>query len=414
LLGRHPLVKTLLSLRGNPRACVYTEPLWGIPYSLYSPYASVYMLALGVGDARIGLIASVGLAFSTVCALVGGAITDKLGRRRTTLLFDLVSWSLPCLFWASSTGFAMFLLAAIVNSLYRIPQTSWTCQLVEDADETQLVPIFTWVYVAGLLSAFFSPLAGLLVQRYSLVPTVRGLYVLAFVMMTAKFVVLYRTSSETRRGIERMAETRGKPLSSLLVGYGAVLRQILRRRETLVTLGIMVVMSICLMITTTFWSIYVTQKLAIPAEHIAIFPFARSVVMLVVIFVVAPRLRSTRLRMPLLAGCLGLILSQSLLVIMPPRSYVLLLVSVALEACSVALLNPLIDSLVTLTVSVRERARVMAILTTIVVVVTSPFGFIAGQLSRMNRTLPFALDIVLFSIGALLVLRVERSPEKNG
>jgi Na+/melibiose symporter-like transporter len=345
----------------------------------------------------------------TVCALIGGAITDKLGRRRTTLLFDLVSWSLPCLLWASSTGFAMFLLAAIVNSLYRIPQTSWTCQLVEDADESQLVPIFTWVYVAGLLSAFVSPLAGLLVQRFSLVPTVRGLYVLAFVMMTAKFVVLYRTSSETRRGAMRMAETHGKPLSSLLGGYGAVLRQILQRRETLVTLGIMVVMSICLMITTTFWSIYVTQKLHIPTAHIAIFPFARSVVMLIVIFVVAPRLRSTRLRMPLLVGWFGLILSQSLLVVMPPKSYVLLLVSVGLEACSVALLNPLIDSLVTLTVDVRERARVMAILTTIVIVVTSPFGLIAGQLSRHHRVLPFVLDVVLFSIGALLVLQVERA-----
>ena len=33
-LKRHPLVKTLLELEGNPRICVYLEPLWGIPYNL--------------------------------------------------------------------------------------------------------------------------------------------------------------------------------------------------------------------------------------------------------------------------------------------------------------------------------------------------------------------------------------------
>ena len=59
---KHPLVRMLLQLRGNPRASVYTEPLWGIPYNLYAPYVSVYMLTLGLKDVQIGLIASIGLA----------------------------------------------------------------------------------------------------------------------------------------------------------------------------------------------------------------------------------------------------------------------------------------------------------------------------------------------------------------
>ena len=33
----------MLSLRGNQLACLYTEPLWGIPYNLYVPFVSVYM-----------------------------------------------------------------------------------------------------------------------------------------------------------------------------------------------------------------------------------------------------------------------------------------------------------------------------------------------------------------------------------
>ena len=53
-MKNHVLITTLKNLTGNPRGCVYTEPLWGIPFNLYAPYASVYMVALGLSDAQIG------------------------------------------------------------------------------------------------------------------------------------------------------------------------------------------------------------------------------------------------------------------------------------------------------------------------------------------------------------------------
>ncbi len=99
-IRQHPLIITLFNLEGNPKASVYTEPLWGIPYNLFIPYASVYMLALGVSDAQIGMIASLGLLIQPIFALISGAITDKYGRRLTTLISDLLSWSIPCLIWA--------------------------------------------------------------------------------------------------------------------------------------------------------------------------------------------------------------------------------------------------------------------------------------------------------------------------
>jgi hypothetical protein len=49
-MKRHALFTTLLSLRGNPRGCVYTEPLWGIPFNLYAPYVSVFFSVGSVRD----------------------------------------------------------------------------------------------------------------------------------------------------------------------------------------------------------------------------------------------------------------------------------------------------------------------------------------------------------------------------
>ncbi len=96
-MNQHSLISTLKSLRGNPRGCVYTEPLWGIPYNLYAPYISVYMLAVGLSDGQIGLIVSISWGVQIILALLSGVITDKLGRRRTTLIFDTLSWGVPAL-----------------------------------------------------------------------------------------------------------------------------------------------------------------------------------------------------------------------------------------------------------------------------------------------------------------------------
>jgi MFS family permease len=409
----HPLFATLFGLKGNPRACVLTEPLWGIPYNLFIPYASLYMLALGVKDVQIGLLASIGMAFQVVFALLSGAITDKFGRKRTTFYSDLLSWTVPCLIWAISQNFYFFLVAAIFNSTWRISANSWTCILVEDAEQDQMVNIYAWIYISGLLAAFFSPIAGLLVGQFSLVPTVRVLYVFALIMMTAKFVVMNVFVTETRQGQVRLEETRDQPLFSLLQGYQGVFGQLLKTPRTLVTLGIMLIMSITMLINGTFWAILVTERLHVPNEAIAIFPFVKSAMMLVFFFFVLPRVGSKVFMRPMLIGLVCYIVGQSLLVgipaALPLMGVIAALVVVALlEACAAALVGPFADSMVAATIDPAERARIQAILYMIVIVLTSPFGWIAGQLSSLNKVLPFMLNIALYIIGGVLVIWAAR------
>src|SRR5512143_4097821 len=114
----HSLVTPLNSLRGNQRGCVYPEPLWGIPYNLYAPYVSIYMLALGLSDKQIGLIVSISWGFQVLLAAVSGIVTDRLGRRRTTLIFDIVSWTIPTLISAAAQNFWYFLIAGVINSIW--------------------------------------------------------------------------------------------------------------------------------------------------------------------------------------------------------------------------------------------------------------------------------------------------------
>jgi MFS family permease len=404
----HSLFVTLRSLRGNVRGAVFTEPLWGIPYNLYAPYVSIYMLALGLTDSQIGLLASIGLACQIFWTMLSGAITDKFGRKRTTLITDIIAWSIPCLIWAFAQDFNAFLLAAIVNSTWRITHNSWLCILVEGTDPKILVDVYSLIYISGLLAAFFSPLAGLLIAHFTLVPTMRGLYLLAFVMMTTKFFTMNAMVEETEHGLDRMRATRDQSLFAIVGDTRGVLPLIFRSPETMVTAGLMVIVAIATLIQNTFWSVVVTERLQIAPEFLAFYTVGRSITMLIFYFTVMPKLRTVDARKPMVFGFLGLILSWSLLITMPPQSYLLLMVAVILEGCSVPAVSTLLDKLIATTVAPQERARIMAVLYLIMLAFTSPFGWIAGQASQINRSLPFVINIVLFTVGALLAFVASR------
>jgi Na+/melibiose symporter-like transporter len=274
--------------------------------------------------------------------------------------------------------------------------------MVEDTDPEQLVDIYSWVYIAGLLVAFFSPLAGLLIRSYTLVPTMRGLYLFASIMFTVKCITTYRLTRETGQGKLRMHATKNQSVFTMLAEYRGVLRDLLRTPQTLYTAAIMLIVSICSLINGTFWAIIVTEKLHIPTQNLALFPFVKSVVMLVFFFVIIPRMRGLHFKIPLVLGFAGFVLSQALLITIPAQGYGLLLVSILLEACSTAVVSPLVDQMTIRTVDPQERARIQSILYVGIILFTSPFGWIAGILSQANKNGPFILNICLLAAGGVL------------
>jgi MFS family permease len=116
-----------------------------------------------------------------------------------------------------------------------------------------------------------------------------------------------------------------------------------------------------------------------------------------------------RFRLPLWTGFAAFFISQLLLVIMPARAIPLLIVSVMLEAVASALVSPMTESLLALSLESDERARVSAMVYVALIILISPFGWIAGQLSAIDRALPFALLMGLFVVGAGLVWVIGRS-----
>jgi MFS family permease len=411
-MAERSLVHTLLHLKGNPRACVYTEPLWGIPFNLYIPFFTVYQYALGVHDRQIGLLLSISLACQMLFSFFAGILTDRIGRRMTTFVFDLVAWTMATAVWALAQDFWWFLLAALLNSLFYIPAVSWNCMLVEDSRPDEILAVYTWITIAGLLAVFFAPLSGLLVNALGVVPAMRILLALTSLLMTSKFVLLYRFSTETEQGRLSQAAARRQPLREALREFGPLARRMLRSKPIALALSVSVILQITGTITGSFFSLYATQNLGIPAQWLAWFPIVRAVVMLVFLLVVQQKLSFRSYRRPLAIG-LVIYAAGQLCLILAQRTPWLLAIYIPADALALAMVMPQKDTLVAQTLDVRDRARMMSLLYVAVIGATAPFGWIAGQLSAANRILPFILNIVLYGVCVTLILLGPRQAPAN-
>jgi MFS family permease len=403
-LKKHQLLRTLVELRGNPRACVYTEPMWGLSMNLCLPYATVYKLALGLSEVQVGIVVSISLFSQMIFAFFSGAIIDKMGRRRSTAVFDFLAWCIPCLIWAFSQGFWFFVVAALFNGMLKIPTVSWDCLLIEDAPKDKITQIYSWVIIFGNLSALFAPISSLLVAKLTLAPALRILYINAFVIMTAKLLLLYRFSTETEVGKMRREATRNMSWIEMLSGYKGALRKIQNSRGTIFAIVISILVEIAAMIGMTFWQVIASRRIGIPDELLPIFPMARSILSIFLFFTVISRIRQSKLKLPLYGGFLSSIIGCVLLISITNTGvwgYVILSVSLIFEALGMAVLSTLRESLVAIHADRTERSRIMALLQTMVMLVSVPFGYIGGLLSDISKVLPFVLIIALLIAGML-------------
>ena len=401
----------LRGFRGNARAVVMTEPLWGISYNLYATYTSVYMLELGCSSLQVGLIASIALACNMLFSIPSGHITDRLGRRRTTLIFDLLSWSIATLIWAAAGGITAFIVAAAVNALVRIVHVSWSCLFVEDTDPEQRVHVYAWTYVAGLLAGFVAPLAGLLVARFGVVRSMRGLYLFAFASMTTMFLVRNALTHETELGKARMRAVRHYRLPEVVADYRRVALQILRSPTVLLAFALAILVNVQGTLRGSFVAILLIRALGIPASSIALFPALNSAVMLAVFVFALPALSRGNPVRPLLGGFALLVLSAALLAASPKGSYLVIAASTVVGAVGSAIAMPFTDALLANSVRDEDRATSLAIVYTLLFGFSAPFGYVGGLLASVSERLPLVLTAAMALACLVLVALIPRAQQ---
>lgn len=403
-LRNHVLAQTFRELKGNPKWSICTEPLWFIPYSLFMPLQTLYMRKLGLSSVEIGTTVTVGFILQMFCALIGGVITDKMGRRKATVIFDTLGWTVPCLIWAFSQNFWWFLAAAAVNAAFQITNTSWNCLFIEDCPPKHITNAFTLIQMCGMLSVFFSPLAVILVGKYDVVPVMRWLYFIAALSMLAKFLLLYHFGGETQVGKKRMEETKNLSYFSMMKGYGTVFLTMIKSGKMRLVVYLMALTNIIQIATTNFFSLYVTEKIHLSDELVAVFPVLRTLVMLAFVIGLQNLFQKLRMKVSFLVGFLMYIASHLLLLLTPEKNLLLVMGYTILEAAAYAVIIPRKDALMAHYVEPKERSRIYALYNVLMIGISVPFGSLIGWMFEVNPGLPFLFNIALFGLCILLTM----------
>ena len=414
-IRQHSLIKTLFEIKGNPRVLTFLEPLWGIPFNLIAPFSVLYMNAFGVDDIQIGILIAISMGFQVFCAVFAGVIADKFGRKFTAVFGDFLGWVLPCLVWAFAQNIWFFLIAMCLNkSFEQINQTAWNCLLTEDAPKNEIVNIYTWVTIAGLLAVFFAPLSGIFILRdRSVVPFIRVIYFLFAVFMLIKCLITYRFTTETKIGMIRKKETRKTSVFYMVGEYKKLIPMIFQSQIMRSTLIITVILCITGTIGDNFRSLYLKENLQIEEYILSYFPIIRAILMLLFMFTIQSRVEKIRMQIPMSFGFIFSITGLAVLLFCPAGNIGWIVVSTILEAAAVALVLPRQFSMLMLYVDEKERARLTSVMGMIAVTISLPFASVLGVFSSIDRRTLFVFSIALYLAAIVIILRFKEPNESD-
>jgi len=410
---KNALLRALFTLRGNARACLWTEPMWGIPYNLCLPYASLYMAALGLSPADIGMVASIGIVSQVIFSALSGVITDKLGRRWTTVIFDTLAWSVPEFIWMASQDVNWFIAAALFNGAWRVTENSWDLLMMEDLEEKDVLPAVSLTQILGLIAAFIAPLSKFAIDAFGLVPTMRVLYGITATSMTIKFLLVHLFTTETKMGVRRMQETKDKRILSMLLECREVYARLVLNRRMLLTFGILAAHSLVTTLSSTYWSLLVCGTMGVAQGDIVLFSTLKNLVTLLCAFAIVPRISLASVKKPMLLGLGGYILSLALLLAasLGAAALPLLIASCLLEAFSLAVLSPTTRSLMLVSANAQERARVCGLIYATIALLTAVFPGVVGYLAEISLRIPFIVCIAMFVFAGFLTVLLARLPK---
>lgn len=401
------MLRTLFTLKGNARACLWSEPLWGIPYNLYLPYTALFMTALGLTPAQIGYVASINIVAQVIFSALSGVLTDKYGRRWTTVIFDTLSWSVPEFIWMLSQDYRWFAVAAVFNGAWRVTENSWSLLLIDDMREEEIMPALSLSQMMGLLAAFIAPLSKFAIDAFGLVPTMRVLYGITCVSMTIKFLLVHKFSKETSIGVQRMKATKNKSVLRLLLECKDVYLKTVLNKRMLLTFGIFAAYSLVSTLSGNYWALLVCGELGIAESNIVFFSTLKSFVTLLCVLLLVPRVSRAPMRPSMLAGLSAYIAAFALLLLAPQGALLVpaLTLSAILEAVAISVLSPLTSSLLFINANQEERARVLGLIYATIALMTAVFPSVIGRLAEISLRIPFMICIGLFVLmGALAVV----------
>jgi len=403
----------LSDLPRNSRITLLLEPCSSVLSCILMFYAALYMQGNGLDARQIGLIATIGAVSGLANQFLAAPITNRVGRRRTLLLFSIICWSVPLLLWAVASGFALFLVAAVVFSFARITSVAWYCVATEDVADDQKPRVFGVLFVIASLGGMATAFGGPVLDKFGLVPSLRFLYAAAFVIMTTMFVVRHWLLTETGAGAKLNGLHAGATWAQDFRRHLAVVARTARDAEFLRLTAVYVLVNFAMGMGFV-QVLFVNNVLKLSMTEISLLPPVAAVAAIVLYRFALPRLGADNERRALWVSLLVLAAGTFLLALLPARRLGLVLLASALAAGGSYMYGVCINAALNNRMGLLHKADLFSAVQLLSAAAAIPAGYVAGSAFTLNPRLSLVLiGLVLLVAAAVTVPALERGRTRD-
>jgi len=305
--------------------------------------------------------------------------------------------------WAMAQNFVWFVIAVIFNSAVRVVTVSWNLLLTEDAPKDKMVKVYAVVNIIGSCGGFVTLAAGLLLDGYGVVPVMRWTYGLGALFMTFMFFLRNAMCTETANGQRLIEQNRSHSLWQLTIDQLRNFRSAARDSH-FILLGITFLISTAVGSFNFFQIIHLTDQLGYSKTQLAVAPAVNSLVGIVLILLVMPRIPKSAERIGLLTGFLLSTAAAAAFLFLGPNMLPLVLLVQAVAAAAFLFLLTYLNSVFMNTVTEAHKAELFGLVQMLSMLISIPTGYIAGWLFSASHLWTFGVTVGLFGIGSLVCL----------
>jgi len=398
------MFEQLKKLPKNSRITIMLEPYSSVISGILMFYAALYMQGNGLRAQQIGLISTIGAVAGLMLQFAAAPVTNRLGRRRTLLLFSLVCWSIPLLLWAIAGSFAVFLAAAVFFSFSKIAGVAWYCVVTEDVDNDKKAGIFGMLATIGSIGGAAAVFMGPVIDKFGLVPSMRSLYAFAFVSMTLMFVARHLLLTETQAGAA-LNDIHDK-LTIFQSFRQCWQAAILSMRDAQFMRLIIVFVMFNFAINMGFVQIlFVNNVLKLTMTEISMIPAVGTVVSFVLFRYVVPRLGGRNEKKALCAALVVFAAGTLMLLVVPVKNLWLTLLASMLVAAGTYLFQVCVNAAMNNRMGLLHKASAYSAVQMLVAFAIIPAGYVAGKAFDLNPQFPILIIGLVAAVAAGLALR---------
>lgn len=337
-----------MKLEKNASVCMKALPFWMIPYTFYMYYLSLFLMEKGLSSSQITLLMSVTNLSSLIFSFIASPIVDRLGRKNTLLVFDLLSSAIPAGILYISQSFIPAMIALAMIGLNRIMSTAYYLVLIEDTSDRNSMDSMNMFNIITVISGVTTPLAGVIVSKLGIIKGENLFLIVSFILMTSQAIIRHFFIVETPTGKAVKQSISKFSIKDVLHSYKGTIVHLVKNRQLFAALLINAIMYVYYNLGTTtslLFTPYFAQYRNLTGVILASIGAIYSAGTLFSMLVINPRIKKeTIYKYTLVAGLVSMV-GFVMIIMCPIGNTVFLIFAVVLLALSYGVLKSVADAL---------------------------------------------------------------------